>query len=315
MGAEADVVREIEQGVEKQRRGLVGPAGAFQGDGEIGGELRVFRKLGAGEFQTRRRVVGAAEAQLAGGAARERVGLLGGRGQPQGERAFVSCKRAGVFAPGDEGEGQLRGDLGGVREPRVERLERGQHVVGFPAVAGADDGVEFGLPIMHAVIAARGGECSIPKRARILPPLVSRACVPSMVKITGTYEGELHCTARHEPSGDTLVTDAPRDNQGRGEAFSPTDLVATAFVTCIATTMALMARKHGHELGPLRYEVTKEMTATPPRSIARLAATIWLPASARAVPAGELERAAHGCPVHRSLAPEVTKDVQFIWAG
>jgi putative redox protein len=134
-----------------------------------------------------------------------------------------------------------------------------------------------------------------------------------MVKITGTYDGGLRCTARHEPSGDTLRTDAPRDNQGLGEAFSPTDLVATAFVTCIATTMALMARKHGHELGPLRYEVTKEMTASLPRSIARLAATIRLPASARAVPAGELERAARGCPVHRSLAPEVAKEIVFVW--
>ncbi len=134
-----------------------------------------------------------------------------------------------------------------------------------------------------------------------------------MVKITGTYDGELRCTAQHGPSGNTLLTDAPRDNQGRGEAFSPTDLVATAFVTCIATTMALAARKHGHELGALRYEVTKEMTATPPRRIARLAATIWLPASALAVPAGELERAAHGCPVHRSLAPEVTKDITLVW--
>jgi putative redox protein len=134
-----------------------------------------------------------------------------------------------------------------------------------------------------------------------------------MVKITGTYEGELHCVARHEPSGSTLLTDAPRDNQGRGEAFSPTDLVATAFATCIATTLAIMARKHGHELGPVRYEVTKEMTDTPPRSIARLAATFWLPASARAVPAGELERAASGCPVHRSLAPEVKKDIAFVW--
>ena len=103
-----------------------------------------------------------------------------------------------------------------------------------------------------------------------------------MVKITGTYTGELHCTARHEPSGAILATDAPRDNQGLGAAFSPTDLVATAFATCIATTMALMARKHGHELGPIRYEVTKEMTATPPRAIARLAATFWLPAEARA---------------------------------
>ena len=134
-----------------------------------------------------------------------------------------------------------------------------------------------------------------------------------MVKITGTYDGELRCTARHEPSASTLLTDAPRDNQGRGEAFSPTDLVATALVTCIATTMAIMARKHGHELGPLRYEITKEMTATPPRSIARLAATIWLPASARAVPAGELERVAQACPVARSLAPEVVKDIRLLW--
>jgi uncharacterized OsmC-like protein len=134
-----------------------------------------------------------------------------------------------------------------------------------------------------------------------------------MVKITGAYTGELHCNARHEPSGADLATDAPRDNQGLGAAFSPTDLVATAFATCIATTMALMARKHGHELGPVRYEVTKEMTATPPRAIARLAATFWLPADARKVPAGELERAAHGCPVHRSLAPEVIKDIALIW--
>lgn len=136
---------------------------------------------------------------------------------------------------------------------------------------------------------------------------------PNMVKITGTYDGELHCTAKHEPSGNDLVTDAPRDNQGRGAAFSPTDLVATAYATCIATTMAIMARNHGHELGPVRYEVTKEMTATPPRSIARLAATFWLPASARAVPEGELERAAYGCPVHRSLHPEVQKDVVLHW--
>ncbi len=134
-----------------------------------------------------------------------------------------------------------------------------------------------------------------------------------MVKIIGTYEGELHCTAYHEPSGNTLVTDAPRDNQGRGAAFSPTDLVATAFATCVATTMALMARKHGHELGPLRYEVTKHMSPTPPRVISRLVLKVWLPPSARAVPEGELEYAARGCPVHRSLAPAVAKDIEFIW--
>src|SRR5438477_12207070 len=87
------------------------------------------------------------------------------------------------------------------------------------------------------------------------------------VKITGEYQGELHCSARHEPSGNALVTDAPKDNQGRGEAFSPTDLLATAFGSCIATTMAIVARKHGVELNGLRFEVTKEMSSDAPRRI------------------------------------------------
>lgn len=132
-----------------------------------------------------------------------------------------------------------------------------------------------------------------------------------MVKITGEYQGELHCTARHEPSGNLLVTDAPKDNQGRGEAFSPTDLVATAFGTCVATTMAIAARKHGVELTGFRYEVTKEMSADAPRRISRLTLNVWLPANVNQVGREILERAAHGCPVHRSLAPEVEKLITF----
>jgi uncharacterized OsmC-like protein len=134
-----------------------------------------------------------------------------------------------------------------------------------------------------------------------------------MVRITGEYQGELHCSAVHGPSGDSLATDAPRDNQGRGEAFSPTDLVATAFATCIATTMAIAARKHGVEIPGIRYEVTKEMAADAPRRISRLAAHFWLPASAKKVPAGVLERAANTCPVHQSLAPSVEKVIDFSW--
>jgi len=134
-----------------------------------------------------------------------------------------------------------------------------------------------------------------------------------MVKITGSYQGELHCTAVHEPSGNALATDAPKDNQGRGEAFSPTDLVATALATCVATTMAIVARKHGVDLAGLRYEVTKEMTATGPRRIARLALQIWLPPAARQVPEGLLEQAAHGCPVHRSLGSDVERPIEFHW--
>ena len=134
-----------------------------------------------------------------------------------------------------------------------------------------------------------------------------------MVNITGSYSGDLHCTAVHGPSGTTLSTDAPKDNQGRGEAFSPTDLVATAYATCVATTMAMAARKHGVELAGLRYEVTKEMTPSPPRRIARLRLSVWMPPAARQAPAGALEHAAHHCPVHLSLDPSVEKLIEFHW--
>jgi putative redox protein len=134
-----------------------------------------------------------------------------------------------------------------------------------------------------------------------------------MVTITGEYQGGLHCSAVHGPSGNALATDAPRDNQGRGEAFSPTDLVATGFATCIATTMALAARKHGVEIGGITFEVTKEMSADAPRRISRLTARMKMPASARSVPQGVLEKAANTCPVHESLAPAVEKVIELIW--
>jgi uncharacterized OsmC-like protein len=134
-----------------------------------------------------------------------------------------------------------------------------------------------------------------------------------MVTITGEYQGDLHCSAVHGPSGNVLATDAPKDNQGRGEAFSPTDLIATGYATCIATTMAIFARKHGVDLKGIRYEVTKEMSTDAPRRISRISARLWLPADARKVPAGILERAANTCPVHQSLAPSVEKLIELIW--
>ena len=134
-----------------------------------------------------------------------------------------------------------------------------------------------------------------------------------MVTITGEYQGDLHCAATHGPSGTLLATDAPRDNQGRGESFSPTDLVATAFATCIATTMAIAARPHGVDLAGLRYTVTKEMSADAPRRIVRLAVHLNMPPAARQAPAGLLEKAAHACPVHHSLAPGVERVLTFHW--
>jgi putative redox protein len=134
-----------------------------------------------------------------------------------------------------------------------------------------------------------------------------------MVTITGEYQGELHCSAVHGPSSDTLATDAPKDNQGRGEAFSPTDLVATGFATCIATTMAIVARRHGVEIPGIKFEVNKEMSADAPRRIQRLTARLWMPQAARGVPEGVLEKAANTCPVHQSLAPSVEKVIELVW--
>ena len=135
-----------------------------------------------------------------------------------------------------------------------------------------------------------------------------------MVKITGEYQGDLHCTALHGPSASQLITDAPKDNQGRGEAFSPTDLTATSFGTCIATTMAIAARRQGIELRGLKFEVTKEMSADAPRRIVRLAAQVWLPIAKTPEAAQLLEHAAHHCPVHHSLHPSIDKPVTLHWA-
>jgi uncharacterized OsmC-like protein len=139
-----------------------------------------------------------------------------------------------------------------------------------------------------------------------------------MVKITGEYQGDLHCVATHEPSANTLVTDAPKDNQGRGEAFSPTDLTATSLGTCILTTMAIVARKHGCEIRGARFEVTKEMSTDNPRRIVRLPVQVWLPLAKSSLPAllvGLLERVGESCPVSQSLHPSIEKPFTLHWAG
>jgi putative redox protein len=135
-----------------------------------------------------------------------------------------------------------------------------------------------------------------------------------MVKITGEDQGDLHCLAAHDPSGSTLITDAPRDNQGRGEAFSPTDLIATALGTCMATTMAIAARQQGLELRGLRFEVVKEMSAEGPRRIRRLTTHVWVPFPKASVSASFLENVAHNCPVHKSLHPSMEKPIVFHWS-
>src|SRR6266480_2490499 len=98
-----------------------------------------------------------------------------------------------------------------------------------------------------------------------------------MVEITTTYEGQLRCVATHGPSGNTLTTDAPKDNMGKGEAFSPTDLVATALATCILTTMGIVAQRNNIDMTGATARVTKEMVTSPIRRIGRLAVTVRMP--------------------------------------
>jgi len=134
-----------------------------------------------------------------------------------------------------------------------------------------------------------------------------------MVSIKLEYEGDLHCKATHGPSGTALATDAPTDNQGRGESFSPTDLVATALGSCMLTVMGIQARTLGIDISGTTATVTKEMTTAPPRRIQRLTVTIHVPRPVSADNRIKLERAAHTCPVHQSLHPDVEKPIAFTW--
>ncbi len=134
-----------------------------------------------------------------------------------------------------------------------------------------------------------------------------------MVTIEMNYEGDLHCRAVHEPSSTALATDAPKDNQGRGESFSPTDLVATALGTCILTTMGIVARNHGIDMTGATAVVEKDMTAVPTRRIGSLATRIHMPHDLTDEHKQRLERAAHTCPVHKSLHPDVHAPIDFTW--
>jgi len=135
-----------------------------------------------------------------------------------------------------------------------------------------------------------------------------------MVRIDVSYQGGLRCEAVHGPSGTKLVTDAPVDNHGKGESFSPTDLVATALGTCISTIMGIVAEREKINLGGLRISVQKEMSADPPRRIARLVTRIVMPQGLTEQQRAKLEKAAHTCPVHRTLQGNVDMPIEFVYA-
>lgn len=134
-----------------------------------------------------------------------------------------------------------------------------------------------------------------------------------MVTISIDYEGQLRSTLTHGPSKKTVQTDAPVDNNGKGESFSPTDLCASALGSCIATIVGMQMEALGVDLKGMRLEVRKEMSANLPRRIARLETEIWLPVPLTDDQQMKVEIAAKNCPVHQSLHPEIEKPMTFHW--
>lgn len=134
-----------------------------------------------------------------------------------------------------------------------------------------------------------------------------------MVEIKIDYAGDLHCTASHGPSGTVLETDAPVDNNGRGESFSPTDLVATALGTCMATVMGIVAQRKEIDLAGMKIAVRKHMSTDTPRRISRLEVELDMPLPADHPERRLLESAGLGCPVHHSLHPEIEVVLDWRW--
>jgi putative redox protein len=133
-----------------------------------------------------------------------------------------------------------------------------------------------------------------------------------MVQIDTKYLGDLLCRAEHVPSGVTLTTDAPTDNHGQGRSFSPTDLVATALGTCIATILGIQADKHDFDLDGIEITVEKEM-ASNPRRIDSLTTEVTMPVRLDEQTRDRLERAARHCPVDESLHPDIDVPITFHW--
>ncbi len=136
-----------------------------------------------------------------------------------------------------------------------------------------------------------------------------------MVEVTATYEGNLRCRAVHGPSGSVILTDAPKDNHGKGEAFSPTDLVAAALPCCIMTIIGIVAQRHALAVEGMTAVTHKEMATEGLRRIRSLRTVVTVPLPAAHPQRELLENAARTCPVHKSLGADVDAPIEFVWKG
>ena len=128
-----------------------------------------------------------------------------------------------------------------------------------------------------------------------------------------TYLGNLRTSCEHLKSGSTYITDAPTDNNGKGEAFSPTDTVATGLANCMLTVMGIKARNLDVSLDGSEAMVTKTMAANP-RRISKIEVVMKLPSNVTSKAQKILENTANNCPVHHSLHPDIEKVVTFNWS-
>lgn len=128
------------------------------------------------------------------------------------------------------------------------------------------------------------------------------------------YEGDLSTSATHLKSGNIIITDAPVDNNGKGEAFSPTDLMATSLASCMITIMGISARNHEIDMEGTYAEVTKVMTTDGPRKVKEIVIDLYLPNTKYTNHQKKiLQAAAESCPVGRSLNPDLLQSISLHW--
>lgn len=132
-----------------------------------------------------------------------------------------------------------------------------------------------------------------------------------MVEMKLKYEGELRTTVEHGPSGTKIITDAPVDNQGRGESFSPTDLLASALASCMLTYIGLTANKHGWDVVGTKVTVQKEMVADPLRRIGKLVVNITMNKKFTESELTMFMNAVSTCPVKLSISEKVQVPITF----
>ncbi len=134
-----------------------------------------------------------------------------------------------------------------------------------------------------------------------------------MATIETTYLGDLRTEATHLQSGTKILSDAPTDNQGKGEAFSPTDLLASSLASCMMTIMGIASRTHNIDMDGTTCEVTKIMSSEPPRRVAEIILNLRFPKTYSDREKQILEKAAYNCPIVLSLHPDLKKTVNFGW--